>query len=436
VETAPLAVAWERKTPRNDRSLRWRRFIYRADSSGVIDWNAREGSMRALPVLESRRRSLARRVPHLLLLEAAGSPERLEARGERAWHGRPHDLVAVNFPGPGSLLLWFGRSPSVLHRAEYLTDLPGRGDVTVAWEWQDWKPDPTLGYVPRGHRILIDGQVYQEVRYARYLADTPAADSLLRIPAALMASSAASRSAVRPLTGEAPLQALGEVAPGVHIASVSGFVVMFVEFRDFVVAVEAPELHPGFESIPATRYGTRVTALFLDQIKARIPSKPVRYAIVSHHHSDHLGGLRSFAAAGATLIVAPGDRETVRRELDAPRSVAPDGWAGRSADAVIETVRTRRVISDGERNLAIINVGRNPHTDENLFVWLPAERLLFEGDLFYYDEGEPFPPSGRNTMNRFFARWLQGHGIRPGAIYGVHNEGAAGPERLREALSQ
>src|SRR5262245_33914549 len=34
------SVAWERRTPRNDESLRWRRFIYTPDSMGVVDWTA------------------------------------------------------------------------------------------------------------------------------------------------------------------------------------------------------------------------------------------------------------------------------------------------------------------------------------------------------------------------------------------------------------
>jgi hypothetical protein len=33
-----IAYAWERRTPRNDESLRWRRFIQREDSSGVVVW--------------------------------------------------------------------------------------------------------------------------------------------------------------------------------------------------------------------------------------------------------------------------------------------------------------------------------------------------------------------------------------------------------------
>jgi len=100
----------------------------------------------------------------------------------------------------------------------------------------------------------------------------------------------------------------------------------------------------------------------------------------------------------------------------------------------VETVSDRRTISDGTRSLEIWNAGENPHTEENLFVWLPAERILFQGDLFYYSEGGAFPPSGRETMNRFFARFLDEKGLEPRAIYGVHNDGAAPPERLVDSM--
>jgi glyoxylase-like metal-dependent hydrolase (beta-lactamase superfamily II) len=157
----------------------------------------------------------------------------------------------------------------------------------------------------------------------------------------------------------------------------------------------------------------------------------VRYVVVSHHHGDHLGGLRNFVAAGATVLAAPGDVAAVQALVRAPHTLAGD--ARSLAPPVIETIADRRVISDGTRRLEILNVGANPHTDENLLAWLPAERIAFQGDLFYYQPGAPFPPSGRGTMNRFFARWLAAHGIAPLAVYGVHNQGPAGPDALAQA---
>jgi glyoxylase-like metal-dependent hydrolase (beta-lactamase superfamily II) len=229
---------------------------------------------------------------------------------------------------------------------------------------------------------------------------------------------------VLPIPAPSGVPATGEVAPGVHITSVAGFVVMAVVFDTFVVAVEAPEVHPGFELIPPARSQASVSVAHLAWLRGIARGKPIRYAIISHHHSDHLGGARTLAATGATLLVSPGDVSITRRNLAAPDTIAGER---------VEGVSGRRTIEDGSRRLDVIQVGANPHTDENLVVWLPRERMLFQGDLFYYAGGSAFPPAGRERMNRFFAGWLTERGMQPLAIYGVHNDGAAGPETLSRA---
>lgn len=437
VDAMNLSIAWERRTPRNDGSLRWRRLIYKSDGSGFIDWNSQEAASRSQGAPEARRLALSRRVPHLLLADVANRATRVAWQGAQPWRGRSHDLIAVDLPEAGELLLWLGKTTHLLHRAEYKTNLPGRGDVSVDWEWPRWKAHSQLGFAPEGHRIHLNGTLFQEVRYSHYQGPSALVPTLIEIPHDLLTATQTRRVAGgRGPPDEHPLPATGEIAPGVHIAALSGFVVMFVEFRDFVVAMEAPEIHPGLEAIPAALASVQLTPDFLALISKTIPGKPLRYLILSHHHSDHLGGVRRFAAAGATVLTASSHREAVRAALDAPHTLVPDPWPGSSRDTKIEVIGRRRAIGDGVRTLEVINIGPNPHTDENLFAWLPVERVLFQGDLFYYAQGEPFPPSGRGRINGFFARWLKAHRIEPIAIYGVHNFGAAGPKSLSESIAR
>ncbi|MGH9369031.1 MAG: MBL fold metallo-hydrolase, partial [Thermoanaerobaculia bacterium] len=423
-------VAWERRTPRNDQSLRWRRFIYKPDAFAVVDWTSGSGSMRPTGSPASAREALMRRVPHVLLLEAATRATRAMSRGEWRLAGAGLDVVEVALPDETVLTLLFAKDPALLASAEYRLYLPGLGDVMVAWQWHGWKKHPRLGFAPSGHLIDVDGTTFQEVEYSRYEADPAAAAALTIVPANLTPRPRAGRDPPPPAGSST-----GEVAPGVWIVEAGGFLAMFVEFRDFVVVFDAPASGAGLEAIPAS--GRSGSALATNELLAAIarecPGKPVRYLILSHHHGDHLGGARGFAGRGVTILAAPAHVAAARRALEAPHALAPDSWSGPARETLVEAVSGRRVVTDGNRRLEVINVGENPHTTESLIAWLPEERLLLQGDLFYYAEGEPFPPAGRETMNRFFARWLSARGIAPRAVYGVHYPGAAPPEALARA---
>ena len=430
IDARTMTAAWQRRTPRNDNSIRWRRMIYGPDRTDFVDLNSGAGVLRPTAAPPARVRGLARRVPHLLLLEAATTP-RTRWGGERTIDGMPYDMIHAVMTDSARLTLYIARAPVVLHRVEYQAHLPGRGDVTVAWSWRDWIRDAAVGMRPRSHHVEIEGVQFQLVEYTRFATDGDIA---------VLLTAADTSHVSGAMGGEAPaasaLPATGEVAPGVHVGNISGFVVMAVVFDTFVVAVETPEAHPGFEVIPAARPSASVAAAHLRWLRGIAREKPITFAVISHHHSDHLGGAQAAAAAGVTLLVSRGDVGVTRRSLSAPRAMAADGSRERHDAARVAGVDGRLVIADSSRTIEVLQVGPNPHTAENLIVWLPRERILFQGDLFYYAEGDPFPPPGREVMNRFFARWIRERGIQPLAIYGVHNDGAAGPDAVSRALRQ
>lgn len=170
VRRAAGAVAWERRTPRNDRSVRWRRFIYTADATGVADWTARRGRMGAAgsgsPAPE--REALMRRIPHVLLRDVGQRAVRVAAAGELTFDGAPHDLVDVELPDGVKLALAFGRNPAVLSRVVYRAVFPGLGELPVSWTWRGWRKSASAGLAPSGHKIDVGAARFQEVAYSRY----------------------------------------------------------------------------------------------------------------------------------------------------------------------------------------------------------------------------------------------------------------------------
>src|SRR5258705_7962552 len=76
---------------------------------------------------------------------------------------------------------------------------------------------------------------------------------------------------------------------GVWLMGGSGANSVAVEFKDFIAVVEAPTNEARSNAVIA-------------EVKKTIPNKPIRYVVVTHHHFDHLGGIRTYAAEGATVL--------------------------------------------------------------------------------------------------------------------------------------
>jgi glyoxylase-like metal-dependent hydrolase (beta-lactamase superfamily II) len=219
-----------------------------------------------------------------------------------------------------------------------------------------------------------------------------------------------------------PPGSVQQVAKGVFVVEVGGFYPMFIEFSDFVMAIEAPASQPSIEYAPpldGPANSSELSEIFLRKIRETIPSKPVRYLVATHYHSDHAGGARAFAAAGATLLTTPGVQDYFKKL---------------PSKATIEAIERSRVISDGVRSVELISVGANPHTDEALVAFLPAEKILYQGDLFYFDGEADFPPRNRVTVMEFFARWLTERKLEPERIYGTHGRGYATMKHVRQIL--
>lgn len=148
----------------------------------------------------------------------------------------------------------------------------------------------------------------------------------------------------------------------------------FVVARDGVVVIDAL-------GSPA------LAQRLMDQI-AKVTPKPVTHVVVTHYHADHIYGLQVFKARGAQVVAHRAaleylHSETAQQRLEASRiDLAPwvndqtrlepaDLWL--DGAATLELAGTRFVVEP---------VGPS-HTPEDLAVYVPAERVLFAGDLIF-----------------------------------------------------
>ena len=85
-----------------------------------------------------------------------------------------------------------------------------------------------------------------------------------------------------------------DIAPNVGLAMGNTHNTVFIATNTYLIAIEAPNDD-----------GQAKGAIAL--AKQHFPGKPIKYLVLTHHHVDHVGGMRTFAAEGATLVFGRGN---------------------------------------------------------------------------------------------------------------------------------
>ncbi len=193
----------------------------------------------------------------------------------------------------------------------------------------------------------------------------------------------------------------------------------------------------------------------LTKIRA-LTSKPVRYVVNSHFHPDHTHGNQVFGSAhiissfnarrdilqkdlptlNRTLTTAQSQLDRLRKELASPAAgtVGNEQLRGQIASrqelldrmsrlkiiAPVLTLDDRLLIREEAREVELRFVGAG-HTDGDIIMFLPAEKILFLGDLF-------FNAALPNTQDANLLEWMKTleQILKIDAVKFVPGHGAAG----------
>jgi len=115
--------------------------------------------------------------------------------------------------------------------------------------------------------------------------------------------------------------------------------------------------------------------------KAKYPGKAVKYLVLTHHHMDHVGGLRAYAAAGATLVVGKGNAEHFRKVFAMPFTRNPDLTPRDLSKTPIVEVAESYTIPDGKRQVSAY-LADNPHAHGMLIGYVADAQLGFVTDIW------------------------------------------------------
>jgi glyoxylase-like metal-dependent hydrolase (beta-lactamase superfamily II) len=180
--------------------------------------------------------------------------------------------------------------------------------------------------------------------------------------------------------------------------------VLFVVMDEYVLVAEAP-LNSG------------MTERVIAKIKEVAPGKPVRYLVQSHHHDDHMGGIRGYIAEGATIITTANNTGIIRDIANLRYNASPDKLAREPKPVKFETVQNKKhVIKDRNHEIVIYDVGPNAHANEMLIVYFPNEKLIYEADLI--NKGE-YPLTG---IAQDFIKKIKALGLKVEKIASLHGQ--------------
>jgi glyoxylase-like metal-dependent hydrolase (beta-lactamase superfamily II) len=380
-------------------------------------------NLRRLSLLEiPRKLSLSisgiRRLPPFVLLEALDRASTLRWVGEDEIGGKKQKVISVLRPDNQLLSLSFDAQTNLLTKYGYLYADPMVGDSEIAQTYSGYR---TVGKVkiPSARILYNSGAITQEAEYTEVTINKSPAGSMFEGPQSF------AKLAAPPATPPPP--AVTKVADDVYfLQGLNGGThnVLFVAFNDYVLVLEAPE---------QTIYGSN-SVQALAKIKETLPGKPIKYLVLTHHHSDHAGGFREYVAAGATIVTTAGNKNFLEKVAAVDSSMLPStSWMDKKK-LTIETIEDKkRVFQDDKHVVELYDVGPNPHANEIIVAYLPKQKILFQGDLFNSAANGTIPIAQDVTVS--FGEKLQQLGLEVEKIYGVHCR-AATPEELRTAIEK
>lgn len=115
-------------------------------------------------------------------------------------------------------------------------------------------------------------------------------------------------------------------------------------------------------------------------------NKPLKYQVVSHHHTDHLGGMKEAAELGVTFVAVSEHFDAVREQ----------------AEQALPASRFKAV--DGSLSLAnglvtIVDVP-NGHANHNLVTYFAPAKTVFTADM-YVSRAVSGVPNGYDALEKF-----------------------------------
>lgn len=395
LDDSKLAVTWdlEKKMARID----WERDMYYpfpgpktyseivTPTGGIVVSREPERPMSSIR-LAAHLRELERASP-TLLVEALDAPQSLGRLPDQLLDGKK--LPAVIFTsGTTNFTILFDRMTHLPAAIRTLDDDSVYGDSVYDLTFADWKP---IGNVQVAHSLIykLNGYEIARIIYTQVVANPEIPSNVFEIPDEVR------RAAKPPAASNVPYQwvirrlnlalftdsdtinydaatskglTLVELAPNVQHVVGGTHNGLIVAMKNYLVIFDAP----------INEWQSLWT---IEAAKARYPGKPIKYLILTHHHNDHIGGSRTYAAEGAEVIVGSPNEAYIEKVFSAIHSVNPDELQKHPKTVKVIEVPEQMSLKDQGEEIQLYKVA-NPHAEGMLIGYVVSAELVWVTDLW------------------------------------------------------
>jgi len=184
-----------------------------------------------------------------------------------------------------------------------------------------------------------------------------------------------------------------------------------IEFSDYVAVIEAP-------------LNEERSLAVIGEVSQVIPNKPIRFIVTTHHHWDHLGGLRAYVHEGATVITHESNKPYYQEVLRAgPWTLEPDRFSLHppeewSEGYIFETLSEKYILADRTQSVEIYNIQGLAHAAGMLIAYIPDEKIVVQADLYFPTAIAP------NASAHTLSRNLRRLNLDVETIVGIHGRPA------------
>ena len=379
--------------------------------------------------------------PNLLLADALSNRVSLHSLPDMAIGDKRFDQVGFVTQAGDRLTLLIDQQSQMLWRAASVIDMPILGDAQVQWQWDGYDAVGKL-QIPKRFTVTLADRIMKTADVSVTLDTDPSSFSIPDDYAV-----GPPPETLSPLSGFIPYgqrePVVEAIAPQVYRVQNlrPGFGMLFVEFADFVLAVDAPSGWYEMQQIPPMNwsYGDGTSSLghkYIRGIESTVPDKPIRYLALTHHHSDHIGGLLPFLAKEVEVLAGKGAAAATRQAASATFTRDTDAPSTENLRPTITVVDGMQQIKDDTMTVQLIELpADNPKAENYLMVYLPRQKILYATAFIYPVPEDAFPPTESIPLSIYFVEWLDQSELDVERIYNIHGDGLVEEwqlEKIRE----